>query len=470
MSKARVDAYLQSSKARRRRRNIVLAVFASLVGFASLVTLGIFLVVKPWGDTSQGAPASTVPEGLAKPGLGKPAALPAAEAARDIAKKVLPSVVLLVMEDDAGRPLGIGSGFFVRDGVIATNMHVIKGASRGHARLPGDETKYDIAGTLGSDSARDLVLLSVENMKAPPLKIGDSSKAVVGDEVYAAGNPQGLEGTFSSGIVSGVRTVGEDHLLQITAPISPGSSGGPVVNSGGEVIGVSVATLEEGQNLNFAIPSAYLLPLISGTSKLTPLASMIAPDEEGAHADGSIEIDGKWVRLPSFDLTRPSSQTQPYSPQKAEEVKKGWLRPGYGYDFPKSVWRNRKTWEETLPALQVGEFGKIFQCYTVQILGPEDMIVKVGLDGLGRLPRYDPKGEIALVPVFNRLTPVRLHGFSTQGLTDRTGIVLDDAIAIIGTWTHITAGEGDRTILLAVPLESLKRGSGAKPGAHPVRE
>jgi hypothetical protein len=392
-----------------------------------------------------------------------PAALSAAEAARDIAKKVLPSVVLLVMEDEAGRPLRMGSGFVLREGVIATNMHVIKGASRGYGRLPGDKTKYDIAGTLGTDPPRDLVLLSVKNIKAPPLKIGDSSKAVVGDEVYAAGNPQGLEGTFSSGIISGVRKDGEDQLLQITAPISSGSSGGPVVNNWGEVIGVSVATFEEGQNLNFAIPSAYLLPLISGTSKLTPLRPVIAPNEEVAQANGNIKVDGNWLRLPKFDLTRPSSQKQPYSPQ---EVRQAWLRGlqtgnSYGcYDFPSSVWRDSKTWQETLPALEVGEFGKIFKCNILQILGPEDMIVQVGLDGLGRLPFY----------VLNRFTLLRLHGFSTEGLTDRTNIVLDDAIAIIGTCKYITADNTNRTILLAVPLERLKRGSGAKPRAHPVRE
>ncbi|MGB3086559.1 MAG: trypsin-like peptidase domain-containing protein [Phycisphaerae bacterium] len=396
--------------------------------------------------------------------LAAPAGLSAAETASEIAKKVLPSVVLLMMEDDAGRALSVGSGFVVREGVIATNMHVIKRASRGYAKLPGYKTKYDIAGTLATDSARDLVLLSVKNMKAPPLKIGDSSKAVVGDEVYAAGNPQGLEGTFSSGIVSGVRKVGEGRLLQITAPISAGSSGGPVVNSGGEVIGVSVATFEEGQNLNFAIPSAYLLPMISGTTKLTPLSPVIAPDEEVAQANGNIKIDDKWIRLPEFDLTRPSSQTQPYLPEK-QKVEAAWFRASktgnhYGCyifidspDVP-SVWRNLKTWEETLPALQVGEFGKIFKCYTVQIRGPEDMIVRVGLSGLGRWRVGVPD------PLWNRL--VRLHGFSTEGLTDGMKNVLDDAIAIIGTWTYITADNTNRTILLAVPLERVKREAGCE--------
>jgi hypothetical protein len=86
------------------------------------------------------------------------------------------------------------------------------------------------------------------------------------------GNPQGLEGTFSQGIVSGIREVGADRLLQITAPISPGSSGGPVLNAKGEVIGVSVATFRGGQNLNFAIPSDYLKTLLGKAGPAKPLA------------------------------------------------------------------------------------------------------------------------------------------------------------------------------------------------------
>lgn len=181
---------------------------------------------------------------------------------RDIAKQVSPSVVLLVMEDANGQPLAMGSGFVVQEGVVATNQHVIEAAAGGYAKLAGQNTKYNVRGVVASDPARDLVLLAVDGLKAAPLNIGDSAQVAVGDQVYAIGNPQGLEGTFSAGIVSGVRKVGKDSLLQITAPISPGSSGGPVTNNKGEVIGVAVATFKEGQNLNFAIPSQYLLQLI----------------------------------------------------------------------------------------------------------------------------------------------------------------------------------------------------------------
>jgi len=79
---------------------------------------------------------------------------------------------------------------------------------------------------VGVDDVHDLAILSVQGLKAKALPLGDSSQVAAGDEVYVVGNPQGLEGTFSTGIVSGVRKIGDDSLLQITAPISPGSSGG----------------------------------------------------------------------------------------------------------------------------------------------------------------------------------------------------------------------------------------------------
>ena len=112
---------------------------------------------------------------------------------------------------------------------------------------------------------RDLVILKISGGGAPTLTFGNSEMVQVGQTVYAAGNPQGLEGTFSQGIVSSIRELGTDKLLQITAPISPGSSGGPVLNSKGQVIGVSVATFRGGQNLNFAIPSDYLKALLGKT-------------------------------------------------------------------------------------------------------------------------------------------------------------------------------------------------------------
>ena len=197
-----------------------------------------------------------------------------AQTAQEIAKKAFGSTVLLVMEDANGQSLSLGSGFFVRDGEIASNLHVVEGAVRGYAKLVGQKTKYDLEGITAVDPERDLVVLKIVPTGSPVLSLGNSDAVQVGEFVYAVGNPQGLEGTFSQGIVSSIREVGTDKLLQITAPISPGSSGGPVLNSKGKVIGVSVATFRGGQNLNFAIPVNYLKMLLEKSGPAKPLAQM----------------------------------------------------------------------------------------------------------------------------------------------------------------------------------------------------
>ena len=109
-------------------------------------------------------------------------------------------------------------------------------------------------------------------MPSQLVSIADSDAVQVGEPVYAVGNPHGLEGTFSQGIISSVRKVGTDRLLQITAPVSPGSSGGPVLNGRGKVIGISVATFRGGQNLNFAIPSNYLTALLTQVGETKPFS------------------------------------------------------------------------------------------------------------------------------------------------------------------------------------------------------
>src|SRR5690606_5438161 len=118
------------------------------------------------------------------------------------------------------------------------------------------------------DNTTDLAVLRASTeLEATPLALS-SSAPDVGSQIFAIGNPQGLERTISEGIISGRRTVRGGEVLQITAPISPGSSGGPVVDASGAVVGVTVAYLEGGQNLNFAIPTERLLSLLEGNTAL----------------------------------------------------------------------------------------------------------------------------------------------------------------------------------------------------------
>jgi hypothetical protein len=138
----------------------------------------------------------------------------------------------------------------------------------------GQKQTFQVLGTLAIDAHADLALLKVSG-KAPSLVLGRGPAPVVGDNVFVIGNPLGLEGTFSEGIISGIRATGTDSLLQMTAPISPGSSGGPVLDAAGEVIGIAVATFKEGQNLNLAVPVAYLERMLEAhPATLAPLQSV----------------------------------------------------------------------------------------------------------------------------------------------------------------------------------------------------
>lgn len=196
---------------------------------------------------------------------------------RQIAAKSFPSVALLVMMDKNGKSVSFGSGFVVLPGIIATNYHVIQGAYGGKLRFVGEQKDYKIIGAVGLDVWADVALVKIEDSKHPPLPIGLSGRVAVGDRVFVIGNPKGLVGTFSEGLISAIRRLknGKDYTFQMSAPISGGSSGGPVVNAGGEVIGMSRSMLLGGQNLNFAVPSRYVVNLMANMTPPRPL--MVVP-------------------------------------------------------------------------------------------------------------------------------------------------------------------------------------------------
>ena len=189
-----------------------------------------------------------------------------------LAEKALAATVYLEMKDSTGTTLSFGSGFFVKPNQIATNFHVIAGARHGTAKLVGKYTRYQIEGIVATDKDNDLAVLKVTASGVTPLSLGDSDTVNIGAKVYVAGNPKGLEGTFSDGLISRRESYPKKRL-QMTAPISPGSSGGPVLNSKGEVIGISVSVHRalDAQNLNFAIPSNALKALLAKAGPAKPL-------------------------------------------------------------------------------------------------------------------------------------------------------------------------------------------------------
>ena len=191
-----------------------------------------------------------------------------------LAEKALAATVYLEMTDTNGQPISYGSGFFVSSTTIVTNFHVVAGTAKGTAKSVDKTRTYRIQGVVATDTKNDLAILKVKMASIKRLRLGNSDKVRIGEKVYVAGNPKGLEGTFSDGIISRISTQENSKRLQMTAPISPGSSGGPVLNSTGEVIGVAFMTIEGGQNLNFAIPAKYVKTLLDTKAPVIPLSQV----------------------------------------------------------------------------------------------------------------------------------------------------------------------------------------------------
>ena len=164
------------------------------------------------------------------------------------------AVVVVVAYDDKGNPISQGSGFIVRtDGAVVTNYHVISNAK--DIKIKAGDKVLRVEGLIHADKENDIVILKAKGEKLPTVKIGDIRKAIIGEKVYVISSPEGLENTISDGILSGIREITSDRkVLQITAPVSSGSSGGPVFNKNGEVIGIATFIIEKAQNLNFAMP------------------------------------------------------------------------------------------------------------------------------------------------------------------------------------------------------------------------
>ena len=194
-----------------------------------------------------------------------------AQTAAQIAEKALAATVYLEMTDRDGQTLGFGSGFFVEHNQVATNFQLIEGAAKGTATQVGKTTKYTIEGISATDEQNDLAILEIKGSEVEPLPLGDSDTVKTGEMVHLAGNPQGLEGSFSNDTISSVREKDAQKRFQMTALIAPGNSGGPVLNEKGEAIGVSFMVLEGGQNLNVVIPSNDLKELLARSGGAKPL-------------------------------------------------------------------------------------------------------------------------------------------------------------------------------------------------------
>jgi len=151
--------------------------------------------------------------------------------------------------------VGMGSGIVVSsDGLILTNSHVANMGGAISVKFIADNRVYSNVKVIKDNTIRDLALLKINDTgDFTPVVLGDSDQVAVGERVVAIGNPKGLENTVSDGLISAIRDMNGTKLIQISAPISSGSSGGALFNMNGEVIGITSSSFDEGQNLNFAV-------------------------------------------------------------------------------------------------------------------------------------------------------------------------------------------------------------------------
>jgi Trypsin-like peptidase domain len=311
-----------------------------------------------------------------------------------IAKAANGAIVSIITSDKDGKPVAQGTGFLIsRDGRIVTNYHVIENGSSAIVKLP-DGAFYVVDGVLASDKARDVAVIKAHGRNFRTVTLGDSDRVQVGQPVVAIGNPLSLESTVSNGIISGIRTVEEEggKFLQVTTPISPGSSGGPLFNMAGEVIGITTMYLKGGENLNFAIPinDAKRL-LLTEFSKLQALPNEQPEEMQGQVSNGdapsSSTPSGRGYYKQLYDAGGFSQSPPMYVcfSDKADSVG-FWTIEAKAYDetydkaFSKAVEiMSEKDWKQNPE--KVKEFNKEYETYDkIQLDLP--YITFVGEDGL----------------------------------------------------------------------------------------
>ena len=205
----------------------------------------------------------------------KPAQTPLT--AKAIMQQSTPAIVVIEAGGDR-----IGTGFILdKAGIVATNLHVVVGSAEITVKLKNG-TKFPVSTIAGFDPRFDLALLRIKPLQPlPTLHLGDSDRMEAGDQIYAIGNPLGVfDYSISNGLVSAKRNGCEGvpkneqcsdvNYIQFTAPISQGSSGGPLLNQDGEVIAITTAFITAGQNINLAVPTNYLKPMLAHTQQIAP--------------------------------------------------------------------------------------------------------------------------------------------------------------------------------------------------------
>lgn len=246
--------------------------------------------------TRMDQPGEPVPPSSATPQAARGGAqsFGSARSAENIFAEISPSIVRVHAADSNGRQIKQGSGVVTGSGRVITNCHVVSGADQITVASGGDTRS---ASVYVSDEEFDLCSLDVTGLSAPAVSIGSVGGLRTGQRVFAIGAPLGLELTISEGIVSSLREMAAGKVIQTTAPVSPGSSGGGLFDVDGKLVGIITFQQRSGQNLNFAVPADWIAEMRNRGSSSSSTGDAPAPPSAPARTSEPTVAEmvvGKW--------------------------------------------------------------------------------------------------------------------------------------------------------------------------------
>jgi S1-C subfamily serine protease len=248
----------------------------------------------------------------------------------DLYKQSLPSVMTLTVDKKDGSE-ALGTAFLtIKDGVAATAWHVVKDAVKVSAKFSSGE-QFEVSGLIDKDEKRDIALVRVKVAGRPLITLA-STEPAIGSKAYVIGAPQGLEFSLSDGLISQVQMIDNVKNYQFTCAASPGNSGGPIMNASGAALGVVSKQMVEGQNLNFAVPSTYVL----GLDSTLPTQPWIQVKEDKEVTPGS-------VTLSDYDTDKLLADAILNGVDDSMVVKVTWM------NFHTSVYDDKHRWQLVVP-------------------------------------------------------------------------------------------------------------------------
>lgn len=358
-----------------------------------------------------------------------------------IFSRARPSVVVIVAADQNGQREALGSGFIVSHDRIATNHHVVEGMTEAYVVF-SDGSVMPVSKVIADSAQLDLIVLAAETGNRMSVAFGDEMALQQGDSVYALGAPKGLELTFTNGIVSSFRKSDAQFLIQTTAPIAPGSSGGPLFDSAGRVVGVTTSLLADAPGIYFSVGIGDVKRLLRTAGGVAlPLAEWAKQQAEGHNPESpgavaSNETQGEQAATPSLQDTlswmQSFSQAHGLAMRNGKFVSKNIFFPDPIHQKPSAagcaVW-TAEDWYDVKP----NQVSASVEFFNLSDINPNS----VEADEYGNLQfeTTDPSGKIDYTHTFDpSITSVKIfspeawaNGHTVEGLSWTGWLSFDSA-------------------------------------------